>query len=331
MWSPALNSGSGIFDPALDSEGVYTYTVLGPIECNQTDAATVTVTIVSNPDVSGMDLMAETICLGEDNIVSISNANLLIDGDYILTYELSGANTSTDTVNISVISGNSSFIIPSTQLLNFGDTIITIVQFITSITFCEADTTLIASVGFTMNESTTPTLVRNGNIFCSDENATIADLTSNILDDGEVNWYDSTIDGTVYSSSYVLADGETYYASLINENSCESIIRLEVIVSFEFCATDIIIPDGFSPNGDMVNDDFFIRNLRELFPKFTLEIFNRYGSVLYKGNINSPNWDGTATENSVGNSKAPTGVYFYILKFNDGDKNPIQGRVYLNR
>ena len=64
---------------------------------------------------------------------------------------------------------------------------------------------------------------------------------------------------------------------------------------------------------------------------FILEIYNRYGNILYKGDINTPNWNGYSNKGSFGSSKLPTGVYFYVLIFNDGDKKPIQGRVYLNR
>jgi gliding motility-associated-like protein len=64
-----------------------------------------------------------------------------------------------------------------------------------------------------------------------------------------------------------------------------------------------------------------------------LEIFNRYGNVLYKGNINTSNWDGTSTEPGIklDNNLAPVGVYFYILNYNDGVKEPKQGRLYLSR
>ena len=47
-WSPALASGTGIFNPAIDKAGVYTYTVGNPF-CNP-DSADVTVTIVPGPD-----------------------------------------------------------------------------------------------------------------------------------------------------------------------------------------------------------------------------------------------------------------------------------------
>ncbi|RYZ16633.1 MAG: gliding motility-associated C-terminal domain-containing protein, partial [Sphingobacteriales bacterium] len=61
--------------------------------------------------------------------------------------------------------------------------------------------------------------------------------------------------------------------------------------------------------------------------------YNRYGNILYKGNSNTPNWNGTSTQGGVklGDGTVPVGVYFYILEFNDGVRKPQQGRVYLSR
>ena len=95
----------------------------------------------------------------------------------------------------------------------------------------------------------------------------------------------------------------------------------------------ILIPDRFSPNGYTVNDEFVIKDIEIGYPAFTLEIYNRYGNILYKGNINTPNWDGTTTEGGMklGNNVVPVGVYFYILNFNDGEREAKQGRLYLSR
>ncbi|WP_026837771.1 T9SS type A sorting domain-containing protein [Gillisia sp. JM1] len=46
-WSPSLLSGSGIFDPAQDNFGDYTYTVFSTNTCN--DSAVVTISMVSDP------------------------------------------------------------------------------------------------------------------------------------------------------------------------------------------------------------------------------------------------------------------------------------------
>src|SRR5690554_2946545 len=54
VWSPALSSGTGIFDPQVDLAGVYTYTVSGTSPCNDDDSAEVTVSIIPSAD-AGLD------------------------------------------------------------------------------------------------------------------------------------------------------------------------------------------------------------------------------------------------------------------------------------
>ena len=88
---------------------------------------------------------------------------------------------------------------------------------------------------------------------------------------------------------------------------------------------------GISPNGDGVNDTFVIEGL-ENGGKNTLQIFNRWGVLVYskKGYDNS--WGGIS-ENSltINASKGlPEGTYFYILEF-DGGGNNWQGYIYIKR
>ena len=64
---------------------------------------------------------------------------------------------------------------------------------------------------------------------------------------------------------------------------------------------------------------------------FNIEIFNRYGNVVYKGNASTQLFDGTSNQSRlVSKGDLPVGVYFYILNFNDGTKSK-QGRFYLSR
>ena len=327
-WSPPLASGTGVFDPAVDAPGTYTYTVS---TCNQIDTAIISVVINNSPDATGLSLTTKDVCQNNSTTVLIGGAILLNDGDYQITYVLSGANNYQETVTITIVNGNSSFNIPNNVLINTGITTVTIIDLTILTTLCSADVTVIPTVDFEVDPiPDTPELIEDGNVFCDDDTPTIADLTANISDSGTIIWYDAPEDGNSIPDSTLLVDGETYYASIVSSNFCESTIRLEVTVVFENCNEEIIIPDGFSPNGDGINDDFFIRNLREQYPNFTIEIFNRYGNVLFEGNINTPDWDGQSDKH-FGDSESPVGVYFYILKFNDGTREPIQGRVYLSR
>ncbi|MFN2423989.1 MAG: PKD domain-containing protein, partial [Cryomorphaceae bacterium] len=64
--------------------------------------------------------------------------------------------------------------------------------------------------------------------------------------------------------------------TVTDANGCESTATEEVVISFDFR-----IPEGFSPNGDGVNDLFIIQGLEE-FPGTTVQIFNRWGAVVFE-------------------------------------------------
>ena len=64
---------------------------------------------------------------------------------------------------------------------------------------------------------------------------------------------------------------------------------------------------------------------------FNLEIYNRWGRLIWTGNHNKPDWNGEV-EHAVGNKEAPGGTYYYILYLNDPDyPNPINGYLLLKR
>jgi len=282
-------------------------------------------------NVSGAKISAANSCFDFSNEVSIRGATNLIDGNYSIIYELSGSNSSVNTLAVSFINGNSSFIIPTSNLRNAGIVHLSIKQLHLSGNPCGASGTIFNSINFEVFKTNIPQLISNGNEFCNLDNPTISSLSSTILGTETVFWFDAALGGTAYSISDLLENDKTYYASFVGSNGCESSIRLEVSVDLTKCT--ISIPDGFSPNGDGINDQFIIKNLTEVYPNFKLEIYNRYGNLLYRGNQNTPKWDGTTIETGmkVGDSSLAVGVYFYVLEFNDGILNPKQGRIYLSR
>ncbi|MEN2412276.1 PKD domain-containing protein [Flavobacterium mesophilum] len=84
------------------------------------------------------------------------------------------------------------------------------------------------------------------------------------------------------------------------------------------------IYNEFSPNDDGQNDTFYIDCITQ-FPDNQLEVFNRWGNIVYfkKGYDNT--WDGKAE----GSAKTlPEGTYFYILDLGDGSPK-ISGWVYI--
>jgi gliding motility-associated-like protein/uncharacterized repeat protein (TIGR01451 family) len=94
--------------------------------------------------------------------------------------------------------------------------------------------------------------------------------------------------------------------------------------------TEFFIPDGFSPNGDGINDFFVIKGI-ENYPKNTFIIYNRWGNKVFESSPYNNNWDGETIEGiRLGGNKLPTGTYFYLLDLGDKSKI-IKGNIYLNR
>ena len=166
---------------------------------------------------------------------------------------------------------------------------------------------------------------------CGLDNPTIADLRdAESSSSYVVLWYDTPENGIPLEEDVLLVSETTYYAESFNpDTGCMNPDRMAITVDLTNCepeAYDFFIPDGFSPNGDGRNDSFFVPNIEVIFPDFTLEILNRYGTSLFKGDRKNPAWYG-----NNGSSTAPNGVYFYIIDFNKEGHNPVQGRLYLNR
>lgn len=74
------------------------------------------------------------------------------------------------------------------------------------------------------------------------------------------------------------------------------------------------IPNGFSPNGDGINDTWRIRYL-DGYPDATIEVYNRGGQIVFRSVGYSKDWDGTYQGKAL-----PIGTYYYII-------NPKTGKV----
>jgi gliding motility-associated-like protein/uncharacterized repeat protein (TIGR01451 family) len=110
-----------------------------------------------------------------------------------------------------------------------------------------------------------------------------------------------------------------------------------VIIQVEGCA--LVIPNGFSPNDDGIQDYWRIQCI-EKYPDARVEIFNRWGNRVFEmerfGNVEEHGatdawWDGySSSKATFGNGKLPAGTYYYMLDLGDGSK-PLSGFIYLNR
>ncbi|MFL5741519.1 MAG: PKD domain-containing protein [Flavisolibacter sp.] len=102
-----------------------------------------------------------------------------------------------------------------------------------------------------------------------------------------------------------------YTVSVVDSNGCRNDAQVQVIV---ICKNaNVFVPNTFSPNGDGVNDVFYVRG-KGLDRVKSLRIFNRWGEVVYEQSnfpVNDPTygWDGKFK----GNKPVPD-VYIYQVE-----------------
>lgn len=115
------------------------------------------------------------------------------------------------------------------------------------------------------------------------------------------------------------------FVRIENELGCISITSFNLLT--RNCPPTIY--NAISANNDGMNDDFIIDGLYDIFINFKLEIYNRWGRLLWTGDNSKPKWNGYV-EDGMGTKKAPEGTYFYILYLNDPDySEALTGYLYL--
>ena len=304
-FTTADNDGS--INPMTAVNGDYVYTIAANGACDEI-TATITVNIV--PVSNAGDDIDTFVCAGD---YTTSLFGLLSD-DAQFTGEFINIDTS-ETVVDGIIDvgalGEGTF---SYLYIVFTDA-------------CGQDD---ATITFTITPVVAPTVVFNEPFICINDGVTLGSLVVSVDD---FVWYASAEGGDPLPLSTLLVDETTYYVSAVNENGCESprVPYLADVLPLSDGRCQIQISDGVSDNGDGQNDFLELGTLPNIFPNFDIQIFNRYGTIVYRGNRNTPLFDGSSNTGSGLGDQLPTGVYFYIFYPNDLNSEPIDGSFYLSR
>lgn len=118
---------------------------------------------------------------------------------------------------------------------------------------------------------------------------------------------------SVYTGAALVPDDTAFVQNII------------ILDSSAPCLLEIF--NGVTPNGDGVNDFFFIKNIDQ-YPNNVVDIYNRWGQQLdhIEGYNNiDKRWNGAL--NGSGNL-APTGTYFYVITLEKSSK-PLKGWLEL--
>ncbi|MFK7950131.1 MAG: gliding motility-associated C-terminal domain-containing protein [Saprospiraceae bacterium] len=126
---------------------------------------------------------------------------------------------------------------------------------------------------------------------------------------GESAFYDQN---EITDTTFLITYAGTY--SVETTNQCGGLTQY-IEVTKEDCTCTPFIPNGFTPNEDGRNDNFQVYANCEV-QTFRMEIYDRWGSLLFATDNPLNGWDGTSNGREVS-----SGVYVYRIEYTSADKN----------
>ena len=298
------NGINGTWSPALNNTATTTYTFT-PTASQCATTATMTITVNQLP-LTPTGTSNQSFCA--------------IDGPTINDLVLNTTNVNWYTSASGGLALNSNF--PLTNGL------VLYAAAIDPITLCENPTRY--QVQIQVENPALPTIASE-QVFCLENNLTLADINTNGT---TMNWYNNPTGGSVVSTTHVLQNGDVFYGAAINSASgCESTTRIPLeitIIDSNLSFFNLITIDD-----NDLNKELIIQGL-EQFPNNSIEIYNRYGNLVWTGvNYNNVTntFKGMASVSGVVSqgSYLPTGTYFFILSYpNDCEKSELKGFIQID-
>jgi uncharacterized repeat protein (TIGR01451 family)/gliding motility-associated-like protein len=149
-------------------------------------------------------------------------------------------------------------------------------------------------------------------------------FTLNVISDGSTTTFLNSALAQAKSGTVVVSDISTSGLDPDlngNNNPTDLNEREATPLNLPSTSTALFIPEGFSPNGDGINDLFVIRGAGNL--TISIEVYNRWQHLVYKNDDYKSDWDGkpnTGITINDGANGLPDGTYYYVIKTSDGRK-----------
>jgi gliding motility-associated-like protein len=122
----------------------------------------------------------------------------------------------------------------------------------------------------------------------------------------------------LYTPGQAFCGNDQFSYIICNEVNCDT-----ATVYISVSCKELVIHNGFSPNGDGVNDTFIIEGIDQ-YPNNEIVIFNRWGNEVFRKKRYNNEWNGTWSNGIV-----PDGTYYYVLE--DGEGGRYAGWVQIAR
>ncbi len=116
-----------------------------------------------------------------------------------------------------------------------------------------------------------------------------------------------TLNDSTYSNPAATPTITTIYTVTVkNSAGCTATDTVTI-----FIFPGVTVPSGFTPNADGTND-YWVLPFAGEFPNIVVEVYNRWGELMFHSDGYNVPWDGTYQGKAL-----PVGTYYYIVNLND--------------
>jgi gliding motility-associated-like protein len=121
----------------------------------------------------------------------------------------------------------------------------------------------------------------------------------------------TTNTSTLQNPTHVYSEVGTYCANLTVTSAfgCTDMTQFCIVIDPEYT---LYIPNAFSPNGDNINDEFYVKG--DHIKDFRMAIYDRWGNMIFFSDDVTRKWDGRA---NLGSEIAQQDVYVYKIDITD--------------
>lgn len=130
------------------------------------------------------------------------------------------------------------------------------------------------------------------------------------------------------AASITVSEAGIYWTKIIDVNGCTNADTINITSN---CVRDLWLPNSFTPNGDNLNDVFYIRgnNQNTTIEKFV--IYDRWGLNVFEATNFAPNdrtngWNGKYKDKPC---QLEVYGYYAVARFSDGQTKTLKGNVTL--
>jgi gliding motility-associated-like protein len=129
--------------------------------------------------------------------------------------------------------------------------------------------------------------------------------------------------------AFVKPDVTTTYSVVVKYGGKGCVITDSVTVFVKDEIAEVIVPNIFTPNGDGLNDDFYVS--AKAIKNFNVKIFDRWGNKVFESFDAGFRWNGFSEKDAI---ELPNGVFTYAIEYTElstNKKQLLKGSITLLR